>query len=191
MEQAEEVAKREKSYFAAKVNPIMDVTKFGSYWFLMKVTARVISVFEKKSFSVEQVTQSSLAKAERYWVMRSMEYTKPELEKGRLMSLRPHVTDGVIALASRAVEGLKLHYNADSFPILIEKDPLAALWMRTVHDEEHSGATKTAAKSRRKFWIIRAKKLAEKIRNSCYKCRLIDKKLATHRCHHYHCFDKV
>ena len=95
------------------------------------------------------------------------------------MSLRPHVTDGVIALASRAIEGLKLHYNADSFPILIEKDPLAVLWMRTVHEEEHSGATKTAAKSRRKFWIIRAKKLAEKIRNSCYKCRLIERKLAT------------
>ena len=49
--------------------------------------------------------------------------------------------------------------------------------MREVHSEEHSGTTKTLAKSRRKFWIVRGRRVAEKVRNS-YKCRLLDKKLA-------------
>ena len=177
----DEVIKKSVCYYAVKVEPIVDIKKFRSFSFLMGVTARIYSIFERKSFAIKEVTTSSLKKAERYWIQQSMEqYTKPALEKGRLLSLRPQVNEeGVIALASRAVEGLKLHYNADSFPILTEKDPLAVLWMREVHEEEHSGATKTAAKSRRKFWIIRGRKLATKIRYSCYDCRRLDKKLAS------------
>ena len=50
--------------------------------------------------------------------------------------------------------------------------------MKKVHDEDHSGITKTVAKSRRKFWIIRGRKLAENIKKSCYRRRLLDKTLA-------------
>ena len=50
--------------------------------------------------------------------------------------------------------------------------------MKKVHDEDHSGITRTVAKSRRKFWIMRARKLAAKIKNSCYVCKLLDKTLA-------------
>ena len=58
----------------------------------------------------------------------TMVYTKAELEKGNLLSLRPKVDEnGIIVLASRAVEGLKLHYNTESFPILTYNDPLAHL----------------------------------------------------------------
>ena len=107
-------------------------------------------------------------------------YTEPELKKGRLMSLRPLVNeDGVIVLASREVKGLKYHYNADSFPNLVNKDSLPALWMKEVHEENHSGVIRTVAKSRRKCRIIRRRRLAQKIRYSCYKCRLLDKNLAT------------
>ena len=50
--------------------------------------------------------------------------------------------------------------------------------MLHVHNEDHSGITKTVAKSRRKFWIVRGRKLASKIRNNCYECRRLDKALA-------------
>jgi len=46
-------------------------------------------------------------------------------------------------------------------------------------DEDDSGVTKTVAKSRRKYWIVRGRRLAEKVRYSCYRCKLIDKKLAS------------
>ena len=84
----------------------------------------------------------------------------------------------MICLSSRALKGFKLNYNTDRYPILTTKDPLAYLWMKHVHEEDHTGATKTLAKSRRKYWIIRGGRLARKIRSSCYECRLLDKKMA-------------
>ena len=73
---------------------------------------------------------------------------------------------------------MKSHYGCDKFPILTYKDPLAHIWIQHIHNEDHSGITKTVAKSRRKFWVIRARKLAEKIKRSCYQCRRLDKELA-------------
>ena len=69
----------------------------------------------------------------------NMHRTREELEKGHLKSLRPSVDDdGIIVLSSRAVKGFKHNYNRDHFPILTSSDPLAQLWMREVHSEEHS-----------------------------------------------------
>ena len=108
-----------------------------------------------------------------------MVYTTAAYEKGHLKSLRPRIDEnGIISLSSRAQEGLKLHYKQDCFPILTSADPLAFLWMKYVHDESHSGRTKTVAKSRRKFWIVRAGRLYEKVRSLCYQCRKLDKELA-------------
>ena len=73
---------------------------------------------------------------------------------------------------------MKLNYNQDRFPILVSVDPFAFLWMKHVHDESHSGRTKTVAKSRRKFWIVRAGRVYEKVKSQCYKCKKLDKELA-------------
>ena len=52
------------------------------------------------------------------------------------------------------------------------------MWVQQVHEEDHSGVSRTVAKSRRKFWIIRAANIAFKVKTSCYKCRRLDKQLA-------------
>lgn len=176
----DELIKRGTCFYAAEVNMLMDVKNYSSYSFLMNVTARLFAIFENKTFRVKELSISSLEKAERYWLKVSMQYTKSEVEKGRLASLRPQVDkEGIIVLGSRADKGLKYHYNTESFPILTNKDPLSYLWMKMIHEEDHSGVTKTVAKSRRKYWIVRGRRLAEKVRYSCYRCKLIDKKLAS------------
>ncbi len=73
---------------------------------------------------------------------------------------------------------MAVHYGTDKFPILMYKDPLSYIWIQHMHEEDHSGVTRTVAKSRQKFWIVRARRLAEKVKRSCYRCRLADKKLA-------------
>ena len=84
-----------------------------------------------------------------------MKLTSVALEERKLKSLRHKVDDnGLIAISTRALKGMKFNYNTDTFPILTYKDPLSYLWIKEVHDEGHSGITKTVAKSRRKFWII-------------------------------------
>ena len=145
----------------------------------MQITARMYNVFEKKSLCNNEVTPSNLEKAENYWIKLSMIRTSKELKKGDLESFQPRIDDnGIIVLSSRALEGMKVHYNEDTFPILTSDDPLAFLWMKQVHEEDHSGKLKTVAKSRRKFWILKAPRLASKVRNACYDCRLLDRKLA-------------
>ena len=118
-------------------------------------------------------------KRQKECVKLSMKLTRVDLQTGKLNSLRPKVDeDGIVVIACRAINGLESYYGNDKFPILTYRDPLSHLWMKKVHDEDHSGVTKTVTKSRRKFWIIRGRKLAEKIKKSCYRCRLLDKTLA-------------
>ena len=98
-------------------------------------------------------------------LLQSMGRTQELLNAGKLQSLRPVVTkEGIIVLQSRASEGLRIHYDKTEFPILAYNDPIAYLWIKLIHDEDHGGNTKVVAKARKKFWIIRAAKLAEKIR---------------------------
>ena len=178
---AESLLVKRKCFATTNHVSILDIEKLAmhTYNFLMRSTARILYALEKKSFKSNQVDLANLDRAEQYWLKESSRLTAIELEKGNLRSLRPQVDDdGVIVTSSRAVEGLKLTYNRDRFPILTSKDPLAHLWMQHVHCEDHSGVTKTVALSRRRYWIVRGGRLASKIRRSCYRCRTLDKELA-------------
>jgi hypothetical protein len=146
---------------------------------LIRVVATIQKMLKLKSFRVGLLTVEDLNAGEQYCIRASMKYTNEDLQKGKLKSLRPKVEeDGVVVLASRAAEGFKLHYGTDRLPILAYRDPLAQLWMKQVHEEDHTGISRTVAKSRRKYWIVRGRRLAEKVRSSCYRCRTLDKKLA-------------
>ena len=101
-----------------------------------------------------------------------MVYTKRELDADKLKSLGALVnTGGNICVKSRAETAIKNHYYNDEFSILTYKDPLSHIWTTEVHKEENSGITRTVAKCRRKFCIIRARRLAAFVKNHCYTCR--------------------
>ena len=107
-----------------------------------------------------------------------MKLTLHGLQKGLLKFLGAGIDDdGIIVLHSRAVDEFKLHYGPQRIPVLTYRDPMSYLWMK-VHDENHTGITTTVAKSRRKYWIVRGRALAKKIKDSCYRCRIVDKLLA-------------
>ena len=153
--------------------------KGRTYTLLLRVVAIVMKITKEHSFKIQALNAEDLKAAEEHCLKESMQLTKREMDCGKLKSLRPRVDDdGVIVLGSRAEEGFRAHYGNERFPILVYKDPLAYLWMKHVHAEDHSGITRTVAKSRGKYWIVRGRRLAEKIRSSCYRCRLLDKLLA-------------
>ena len=178
----EELLKAVSVAYLSSIQPIIDIQSLvkRSYPHVIRVAAIVIKVSEARSFAIDAVNLSAahLDAGERLCVQESMKLTKKELDSGKLTSIRPHVEDGVIVLSSRANEGLKHHYNQDRFPILTYHDPLAYLWMKLIHNEDHSGTARTVSKSRRKYWIVRARKLADKVKSSCYKCRLLDRLMA-------------
>ena len=147
------------------------------YEFYINLVGIVVNMFKAKSFSIERpLSVDDLNSAELVCLKLSMRLTALDYEKGVLKSLQARKDpDGIIVTQNRAIEGFKLHYGRDRFPILTYRDPFAYLWMKKIHDENHTGVTTTVAKSRRKYWIIQARSLAKKIKSSCYMCRLIDK----------------
>jgi len=73
-----------------------------------------------------------------------MFYTKPEFDAGKLRSLGAEIDEeGIINAVSRDAEAMKAHYCSDKFPILMYKDPLSYIWMQHIHNEDHTGITKT------------------------------------------------
>ena len=164
---------------ASSSPPAFDSSRFmsKSYIFLLRVFATVIKMMQRKSFKINDLTAKDMDNAEQLCLQQSMKLTKMDLLKGKLTSLRPHIDeDGIIVISSRANKGLKLHCSRDRFPILTYHDPLAHI--KEVHNEDHTGVTRTVAKSRRKYWVVRARKLARKVKGNCYRCRLTDKRLA-------------
>ena len=164
-------------------SPYSDISlstlKHKSYNAVLRILATVIKCVKNKSFKIEELTSQDIRNAELFCKQESSKLTEKECNKGKLQSLRPQKDkDGIIVLSSRAHEGLKSHYGNDTFPILTYQDPLSYIWMKTAHEEDHYGVTRTVARSRRRYWIVRARKLANKIRRSCYECRLLDKKMA-------------
>ena len=160
--------------------PLIDMERLKSrrLMLVLRVIAVILKIARQKSFTqakFSNLTHSDIEAAEHYCVKQSMKYTNEDLGKGKLTSLRPRTNNnGIVVLSSRAHEGLKTHYDNDEFPILMYRDPHSFLWMKHFHEEDHSGTTRTVAKSRRRFWIVRGRKLADKIKYNCYRCRFLD-----------------
>ena len=170
---------------AAFVNsPFIDTERFKNrykgYDFFIKLVALLVKCMTTKSFHIQRpYTVDELNHAEHVCVKLSMKLTLIDFNKGLLRSLQPRMNDeGIVVIQSRAVEGLKLHYGSDQFPIITYRDPFAHMWIKKIHEENHTGITSTVAKSRRKYWVVRGRILAKKIKNSCYRCRITDKKMA-------------
>ena len=162
---------------------LFDITRFKGrkYKFLIRVFAILVQIARNRpySFRTTLTSSSEIFDAETLCIQNSMFNTKKEFDAGRLRSLGAAPDEnGIICVNSRAIDAMRLHYGCNKFPILTYKDTLSHIWMLEVHNEDHSGVTKTVAKSRRKFWIIRARKLAETIKRNCYECRRLDKKMA-------------
>ena len=167
----------------SKSQPSIDLNRFKgrSYVLLLRTIALVYKIVNSRSFKAafEPIDFAEIKLAERACVKMSMIHTKKELDAGRLKSLGAMINDeGIICVRSRAENAMKSHYGCEEFPILTYKDPLSQIWMTEVHNEDHSGVTRTVAKSRRKFWIVRARRLAETVKRSCYTCRVLDAELA-------------
>ena len=169
----EELVNKSLVAFVSTTSNIYNIERFRgrSYIFLLRVTATIISMFRNKSLLIKvALTAEEITYAEMICVKASMSYTKPEFDAGKLRSLGAQINEeGIVTVNSRASAEMSSHYGTDEFPILTYKDPLAFIWMQHVHEEDHTGVTKTVAKSRRKYWVVRGRKLAEKIKRSCYK----------------------
>ena len=77
-----------------------------------------------------------------------MQRGKKLLDRGKLTS---HRAEEIIRLGCRALEGIESCCESRDIPTLAYDDPIAHLWIKSVHNEDQSGIAGTMAKSRHKF----------------------------------------
>ena len=170
---------------------IIDCSKFSSWRKLVRVTAYVLRFVSKLKARIQKksddamsaelsLTPSELEDAETYWIKQAQRSLRVKLSSSELKVLSPFEENDVIRVGGRADKST-MSYE-DRHPILLPHDhPISVLITRYFHEQGHDGVASTAAKVRRRYWIIGVHRLAKTIKYRCVKCRSIEHKLESQR----------
>ena len=157
---------RVEAAFQATVteNPI-DPQTFSSWRRLIRVTARIRWLAEK----------IRLRKHEQ-------DGEEGPLDQGRTEKsspLSPFIDDkGIIRVGGR-VDEVIVSYDQKHPALLLNEHNISLLITRHMHKYGHTGVATTTAKTRRKYWILKANKLSRSVRFKCVFCREMAHKAET------------
>ncbi|XP_068684774.1 uncharacterized protein [Montipora foliosa] len=120
-----------------------------------------------------------LAKAEILWIRSAQRSLQKRLENGEFKTLSPFVDGkGIIRVGGRIDKAI-VSYE-EKHPALLPSDHrISLLIISHMHDCGHPGVATTTAKSRRKYWVLKANKLSKAVKFQCVTCRRIAHKNET------------
>ena len=171
----------------SKAEEEINVKKFSSWRRLIRVTARIKRLARKaregRSDDVRDVSMDDplkpqeLHEAEVFWIKEAHRSLNDRLMKGEFRSLTPfRDEDDVIRVGGR-VSKVIVTYDC-KHPVLSPHDHwISLLITRNAHQFGHNGVATTTAKTRRKYWIIRAHDLAKSVKYRCVFCREMEHKV--------------
>ena len=160
----------------------IDITRYSSYDRLMRVTARVLSMYQSKPKATlknafVEPDKEILKKAELFWIKNAQASIKQELERGKLKRLAPITTQsGIIIVGRRIMRYAASNYDEDQIVMIPANHRLALLYAMKIHKETHSGVSATVSKIRSRMWITGLPKLVKSLKKKCVICRLREKK---------------
>ena len=166
----------------------IDCNKFSNWRRLIRVTAYTLrfirrlqarghkgSAEEEKTFKSEDgpLSPEELKDAETHWLKESQKTLRNRLSKGEFRNLSPYVDqEGVWRVGGRADKALVSYETRH--PVLLPGDHrISRLIVQHAHQFGHLGVAATVAKTRTKYWIVRAHDLAKSIKFRCVVCREI------------------
>lgn len=171
-----------------KTRSPIDCDKFSSWRRLIRVTAYTLRFIRKvrarghKESAEEGIPLKSedgplspeeLKDAETFWLKESQKTLRDRLSKGEFRNLSPYVDqEGVWRVGGRADKALVSYETRH--PVLLPGDHrISRLIVQHAHQFGHPGVATTVAKTRIKYWIVRAHDLAKSIKFRCVVCREI------------------
>jgi hypothetical protein len=83
----------------------------------------------------------------------------------------------IIMVGGRVKVMFRVGYDALGVPVLPSKCLLSELYLLQAHQIDHGGINSMIMMSREKVWVIQAGIVAAKIKNNCFRCRLLWKPL--------------
>ena len=168
------------------ISKLVNIERYSKYDTVIRVTARVLSVFErttKVSLQIALVDQGQklIQKAESLWLHECQAEIKEQVRKGRFASLSPGIRDdGVVIVGSRVKKWVEISYDNQELPLLSGDHPLSKLYAEKIHNESHSsisGISGIMAKVRLRFWVTKLLKILSSIRARCVDCKRRKKQL--------------
>ena len=163
------------------ISDTVKIDNYSCYDNLIRVTARVISVFAGVVKSLKNIASSlkreDIRTAEIQWIKDAQvsiaKYIKPET----MRRLGVHEIDGIQVAGGRLENWSHHTYNNLNPALLSAKSRLAYLYALKVHNKCHLGVSAVMVKIRCKFWIVGLRGLVKSIRRLCTTCRKLDKAL--------------
>ena len=122
------------------------------------------------------LSPEELKDAETYWLKESQETLRDRLSKGEFRNLSPYVAidqEGVWRIGGRADKALLVSYETRHPVLLLGDHRILRLIVQHAHQFGHPGVATTVAKTRTKYWIVRAHDPAKSIKFRCVVCREI------------------
>ncbi|XP_028419078.1 uncharacterized protein LOC114544721 [Dendronephthya gigantea] len=126
------------------------------------------------------LTAKELHEAELFWIKEAQGSLNDRLIKGEFKSLSPFRDEnGIIRVGGRISEAV-VSYNCKHPALLPHDHWIAQLITRHAHQFRHNGVATTTAKTRRKYWILRAHDLAKSVKYRCVFCREMEHKVESY-----------
>lgn len=169
---------------------VLDCSRISDWRKLVRVTAYVFRFLKNlkakcsKHGEVKRtgnsLTSAELEESETYWIREAQKNVVDRFENGDYKSLSPFIRDGIIRVGGRLKADF-MSYETTHPVLLPQKHQVSLLITRHYHSMGHSGVACTAAKVRKKYWIIGVQRLAKSIKYKCVTCRKMDHKVETQR----------
>ena len=159
------------------ITVVVLLERFSSYIRLVRVTARILNVFQNKPhpswLAIGKVPcKKELDAAELSWVMEAQRELRNDVTSGKFERLCAKIDDrGIITVGGRAQKWIEFSYNNQPVMLLPYSHPFSRLYVTHIHQLDHLGIATTTSKVRLRFWVVNLRKMVKSIQNKCVTCK--------------------
>ena len=125
------------------------------------------------------LTGEELQAAEEYWLKHAQSSLFQRMKKGDFKTLSPYVDNKKLIRVGGRVDPSLVSYDNERPVLLPYNSHISKVIIRDAHQVGHNGVAATVAKTRKKYWIIKAHRIAKVIKSRCTVCREIEAKVET------------
>ena len=119
----------------------------------------------------DPLSPQELQNAEDHWIKESQKSFTDRLRKGEFKTFSPYTDSDRIVRVGGRVDKALVSYETRHPAFLPREHWISLLVTRHVHQCGHTGVAATVAKTRRRFWILKAHDLAKTVKFRCVFCR--------------------
>jgi transposase InsO family protein len=170
--------------------PLFDCKRFSKWKRVIRITSYIKRFIQNCQIKcgrnernqqpeVGPLTNQELENAEEYWLKQMQSNLLKRLPRGDFKTLSPYKDDRNILRVGGRVDPTLVSYDERRPALLPYDHHLSTLIVCDAHETSHSGVATTVAKIRRKYWVIKAHRIAKVVKQRCTTCRKLEAKVET------------